>query len=224
VQPLDNPVWHALTGPQATVAEGTGLARRYRPEYSVFSALPDDPDAAAWNDLAALVGSDGYALLTHDVVRPASWDLHTSFPVHQMILEHDVSVDTARVVRLGAADVDDLTSLIRIAQPGPWADRTHELGDFFGIRDGNQLVAAAGQRMQLAEAVEISAVAALPEARGRGYGAAVTRAAADAILSAGAQPFLHVRADNLDAIRMYERVGFVIRRTTPVGLYHPSGN
>ena len=42
---LDNPVWHALAGPQATLAEGSGRASRFRSEVSVFAAVPDDATA-----------------------------------------------------------------------------------------------------------------------------------------------------------------------------------
>ena len=183
MQPLDNPAWHALTGPQATVAEGSGRARRYRAEYSVFSALPDDADPAAWNDLATLVGPDGHALLA--ARRGSARGLGTA------AILPDPPDDPrprradrygARSSQLGEADVDDLTTLIGIAQPGPWAERTHELGDFFGIRDTTNSsrppVSACGSPTPWRS----SAVAALPSARGRGYGAAVTRAAADAIL------------------------------------------
>ena len=51
MHPLDNPVWHALVGPHAKVAEGRGGARRYHPDYAIFAAVPDDADAAAWADL-----------------------------------------------------------------------------------------------------------------------------------------------------------------------------
>jgi len=45
VDPLQNPVWHALGGPQAVFAEAKGRARRFHPDVSVFGALPDTPDA-----------------------------------------------------------------------------------------------------------------------------------------------------------------------------------
>ena len=54
---LDNPVWHALTGPHATVAERAGRAARYVPDVAVFAALPDEPTPDAWDDLRELVGA-----------------------------------------------------------------------------------------------------------------------------------------------------------------------
>ena len=47
---LDNPVWHALTGPQATVAEGRGAALRYRSDVAPFAGLPDEDVAQHQKD------------------------------------------------------------------------------------------------------------------------------------------------------------------------------
>lgn len=44
--PLDNPVWHALTGPHANVALGRGAARHYPRDIAPFSAIAE-PTAAA---------------------------------------------------------------------------------------------------------------------------------------------------------------------------------
>ncbi len=51
--PLDRPAWNALAGPHAALAEGNGLARRYRPDIIPFAAARDDsPESLA--ALAAL--------------------------------------------------------------------------------------------------------------------------------------------------------------------------
>ena len=222
MEPLDNPVWHALTGPQVTVAEGTDRARRYRAEYSVFAAMPDDPDHTAWDELRALVGDDGHALLVPNLVPPTDWERVGGFAIHQMVCARPVRVTAAAPVGvLDADDVADMAELVTLAQPGPWAERTHELGAFFGIRDeSGTLVAMAGQRMHLPDAIEISAVACHPDARGKGYAASVIGATVDAIVARNQLPILHVRHDNEAAIRVYERLGFVIRTTFDVGMYH----
>lgn len=48
---LDNPVWYALTGPQADLAVGHGLARHYPRDITPFSAIAE-ATAAAYADLA----------------------------------------------------------------------------------------------------------------------------------------------------------------------------
>ena len=37
--PLDNPAWHALTGPHAAFALGRGMARHYPRDVAPFSAV-----------------------------------------------------------------------------------------------------------------------------------------------------------------------------------------
>jgi predicted GNAT family acetyltransferase len=49
--------------------------------------------------------------------------------------------------------------------------------------------------------------------RGRGLGTRLVQALIGSIRSAGEQPFLHAAADNANAIRLYEALGFTLRRT-----------
>ena len=55
--PLDNPVYAALTGPHAHLAETLGRAMRYQHDVSPFAGLPDEPTTADWADLARLAGA-----------------------------------------------------------------------------------------------------------------------------------------------------------------------
>lgn len=220
VDPLDNPVWHALNGPQSNVAEGTGHARRFRSEFSVFSALPDRPSTEAWADLAAVVGSDGMALLVPRHEPPAGWTQVGTFGVHQMVASAPVdAAPPAGFVELGPEDVDEMSALVAHAEPGPWSARTHELGEFIGVRRDGHLVAMVGQRMRLDSATEISAVCTDAQYRGQGLAAALTGVMATRIAAAGLTPFLHVMETNTAAIRAYERAGFDIRVTLQPGAY-----
>jgi ribosomal protein S18 acetylase RimI-like enzyme len=226
VDPLDNPVWHALCGPQATLAEGSGRARRYRREFAEFAALDDGADPEAWSSLTDVVGPGGFALvLTADKPR-VGWQVLGTFPVRQMVLDRDPSeiaeldgADDSRVELLGVSDAATMAALVAATEPGPWSTRTHELGDFAGVRLDGRLVAMAGQRMRLADAIEISAVCADPEHRGRGYARAVVATIAARTARAGCVPFLHVRDDNSAAIRVYESLGFRTRTVMRPGMY-----
>jgi predicted GNAT family acetyltransferase len=92
------------------------------------------------------------------------------------------------------------------AEPGPGEDRP-------------RLIAMAGERIRFPGHTEISAVCTHPDARGRGLATALTRHVARAILDRGETPILHVRRDNHDAIRVYERLGFTVRRGIDFVLY-----
>ena len=216
--PLDNPAWHALTGPHARFAEGAGAARRYRPEVSFFAAV-DRTGADAWAALADLAGPGGEVVLSRPVVPepPAAWREVRRLGGHQMVLAGGIAraagpLDTRSLRPLTLDDVPAMTALVEAAQPGPFVARTVELGGYVGFDDdAGRLVAMAGRRLALDGYVEISAVCVHPDATRRGLGAVVTAATAASILAEGATPFLHVARGNDTARRLYERLGFAVR-------------
>jgi predicted GNAT family acetyltransferase len=105
-----------------------------------------------------------------------------------------------------------MIELATLTEPGPFRERTIELGTFYGIVQGDRLLAMAGQRMRVPGFVEVSAVCTHPDARGRGYaGMLMSRVMRD-ILAEGATPFLHAYASN-PAVSLYRRLGFTQRRT-----------
>ncbi|UWZ49598.1 GNAT family N-acetyltransferase [Dactylosporangium matsuzakiense] len=115
------------------------------------------------------------------------------------------------LVRLGLADVPDMLALTEQARPGPFWARTIEMGAFYGVREEGALVAMAGERLAPPGWTEISAVCTAPHARGRGLAERVVRRAIDGVLGRGERVLLHVAAANTGAIRLYERLGFVVR-------------
>ena len=224
MNPLDNPVWHALTGPQENVAEGTSAARRYHPDFSVFAALPDAPGPDAWDDLATIVGPGQAALLVPDLEPLDGWRQLGTFAVHQMVgAEVAMPPLPAGFVELGPMDHADMAALVTATEPGPWCARTAELGTFVGVRHHGRLVAMVGQRMQLPEAIEISAVCTDPDHRGHGLASTLTAIMAARIAAADRTPILHVMHDNVPAVHTYERAGFSVRATLHPGAYQAPG-
>jgi predicted GNAT family acetyltransferase len=106
-----------------------------------------------------------------------------------------------------------MVALAQLTEPGPFRERTIELGAFFGIFESGRLVAMAGERMHLPHHVEVSAVCTHPDARGRGYARMLITTVIDGIRQRGKIPFLHSFADNYPANRVYESLGFRQRRT-----------
>src|ERR1700743_3496189 len=113
---------------------------------------------------------------------------------------------------LGQSDVPEMLRLTQQTTPGPFGPRTHELGQYIGVRVDGALAAMAGGRMRLDRAVEISAVCVSPEHRGKGYAAFLVSWLVRKLREEGAMPFLHVFTDN-PAIALYERLGFRTRKT-----------
>jgi ribosomal protein S18 acetylase RimI-like enzyme len=226
--PLDNPCWFALTGPHAGLAlsagdAGTGRRPRrpqvlaYPRDVSPFVALSPDFDDDGWAELAAVVGPGGDFALpgtasTLDRM-PADWERLIQLGGVQMVATDELQTapDPDALV-LGAEDVEDMLELVARTKPGPFLPHTYELGTYLGFRRAGALVAMAGERMHPAGWSEISAVCTDPGFRGQGLAARLIRAVAHGIRARGERPFLHTTADNANAIRLYETLGFVLRR------------
>jgi len=213
--PLDNPVWHALTGPQQRFADGSGLARRFRPDVTLFAAIAND-SSDAWADLAALVGPRGDAILARraPIVAHEGWRVLGTRPGFQMVLEREPAADDAPGTRpLTDDDVPEMVALVALTEPGPFRERTIELGGYCGIFVDGRLMAMAGRRADLDDFVEVSAVCTHPDGRRKGYAAAITSTVARGIIADGKTPILHVAESNPSAKAMYDGLGFVTRTT-----------
>jgi GNAT superfamily N-acetyltransferase len=206
---LDNPIWHALAGPQARFAMGEGRARGFHPEAAPFFAIADTSEAA-YRGLHAILGGASEARLfrAHEEPVPKGWTRTFDKPIVQMVCTRALPTRSeAHVVPLKPADNGDMLALAEATRPGPFGPRTAELGAYVGVRSDGQLVAMAGERFRLPGFTEISAICTLPAYRGKGYGAAMIAHLANAILARGETPILHVFPDN-PAIRLYAALGF----------------
>ncbi len=152
---------------------------------------------------------------------PADWSVLREMPGVQMVWDrfhHEAKSPmgteqpSGSPRPLGERDVGDMLALVAEAQPGPFLPRTIEFGGYLGIRRHGQLVAMAGQRLRPPGYTEISAVATHPGHRRQGLAELLIRAVVASVLGRGEVPFLHASADNTGAIRLYERLGFTLRR------------
>ena len=211
--PLDEPLWTALTGPHAHLAQRHGSAARYPADVSPFAAVARDGDDTRWVDLAALIGPGGVAVVPDAPAEPPrGFDRQAAIPGVQMDGSGLEAAPDPEAVVLGPADVPAMLDLVARTRPGPFLARTLELGTYLGIRRGGALVAMAGERMRPPGWTEISAVCTDPAYRGQGLAERLVRAVAVGIRERGDVPFLHAAADNHAGIRLYERIGFTHRR------------
>ena len=216
---LDNPIFNALRTDQSALAMSEGEARRYPPPIGPLAGAPDQSQAS-YDALRPLAEPGGLiGLFLHDPPSlPSGWSLFRGGVLTQMICLKP-NLDTAgrlaedvTLRRLVVSDVPAMMELAKLTEPGPFRERTFELGNFYGILAGDRLLAMAGQRMRVPGFVEVSAVCTHPDARGRGYAGVVMREVMRDIAAEGRTPFLHAIDDN-PAIRLYQKLGFTHRRS-----------
>jgi hypothetical protein len=213
IHPLDRPVWSALSTRQAALALGDGRALRLAPDFGLFAAAADGSEAAQ-AALAALVAAHGPVATVETEAQPLPPGLIAAPQpaVLQMIAERlSPAPPDFEVVELTDADGPQMLALATLTAPGPFFVRTHQLGDFVGVKQGGELIAMAGERMKPSGFTEVSGVCTHPEHRGKGYAAGLMGVVAGRILARGETPFLHVYASNTGAVGLYETLGYAVR-------------
>lgn len=216
---LDNPIWNSLRTRQACVALGDEQARRYPAEIGPLSGIAEETPACYGALRALLAGATDVVVLflPHAPQPVPGWNLLRSGPIHQMVRGERIPLDLAipegvDLRKLDGRDAAAMVELAELTEPGPFRLRTLELGTFYGVFEGGRLAAMAGKRMHLPGHVEVSGVCTHPEARGRGYARLLMSLVIDEIERDDDTAFLHVLIDN-PAIRLYESLGFRIRRS-----------
>ncbi len=217
LNPLSNAVWYALTGPQAHLSLGTGGARMFEVDVTPFCAVPDEPSRRDWEQLAQLLPVGGGALFRESISLPPDWQTGDIWPCLQLVLSDDSSAKstgiTAHTETLTHRDLPEILDLVSRTRPGPFLNNTLATGQYRGIRVKGQLAAMSGERMRLPGATEISAVAVAPEFRGRGLARRLISELVSQITERHELPFLHVVNTNVEAIKLYESMGFTISRS-----------
>ena len=223
---LDNLAWHALNGPQLSLADhsSNGAAVRYRRKVSPICAT-EQTGQEAWEGLGELTRPGGYVSLFRDKVStpPSGWAELFREEVSQYIAtelaDTPALADGLDLVRLGEPDAEEMLALAKLTEPGPFSINTYMTGDYFGVRRDGRLLAMAGQRMRATGWGEVSAVCVHPDGVRQGLGGAMTLAAAKAITDRGDQAVLHVRDGNDPAHALYLSLGFEVRRMITVGIF-----
>jgi GNAT superfamily N-acetyltransferase len=214
-----NPAWHALHGLHRHFAMRTAEACRYPADVAPFGAVAS-PGAAALKALRSLLlpGESIWLFGEHeglaDELRCAE-----RLECLQMLLEPGrapAPKPGPRVRRLTAVDASAMVRLTDLAFPGFFRKRTCAMGSYYGVFEGDALIAMGGERLMLEGLPEISGVCTHPDYRGQGYaqqliGQLMREHQRDALRS-----WLHVGAANVAAIALYERLGF--RQSNPITL------
>jgi GNAT superfamily N-acetyltransferase len=209
--PLHRPIWHALAGRQAQFAIGSGAALRFHPDVSPFIACAADSSEALCAAAALLEPGDAVLFLQRGPIPlpPGTRRVEGGQGVQMVASDFAASEPPPGIVALGEEDAGDMLALATLTRPGPFRARTHELSQFWGVKDlDGRLLAMAGERLKLPGMSEVSGVCTHPEARGRGLAALLSRHVASEIVRRGEVPFLHAYASNAGAIALYRKLGF----------------
>lgn len=215
---LDNIVWHALSGPQAHLSAGTDTARRFARGFSPLLGFadPQQPDFAA---LAPYCDSgEQFYCADWTGTAPEGWRVELEATMYRMVWEGPApAVDQAPEARpLRPEHADQAMALAALTRPGPFGPRTIELGEYFGLFEGERLVAMTGERMHAPGLREVSGVCTHPDQQGRGLARKLVAKVVRRQLQRGETPFLHVMTSNSSAVKLYRKMGFAIWREGPV--------
>jgi ribosomal protein S18 acetylase RimI-like enzyme len=211
---LDHPVWESLTTGHAGLARANGAARRYPSLVSPLAAV-SEPTPGAFADLAGLLAPEEHVgLVTAEpIVVPDGWQAFRSRPIEQMVCTEPTGDAPPAPLELGPSDVPEMIALTAATEPGPFLAETIRMGRYYGVRsDDGRLMAMAGERLKLAGFREISAVCTHPDFRGRGLARGLVAFLIAQIVREGSVPILHVKGENNEAKRLYEKLGFHVRR------------
>ncbi len=133
----------------------------------------------------------------------------------------DWAVDRAVDRAIGAVDVEpldmshreELTAFYQSSYPGHWfLPRMLQTGQYFAIRTGDSLVAAAGVHVYSPKyaVAALGNIATRPDARGQGFARRVIARLCQSLLEHTSTIGLNVHADNQPALHCYRTLGFEV--------------
>lgn len=211
---LDNPVYNALNSGDASLSFGTENIKFFDEAVSPFagfSGLHKNGFDALYEMLSP--GRNILYATTKPIDEPKGWQLIAAIKGLQFVFEQRNYNAQLPInpVPLNKTNVQEMVNLASLTKPGPFAERTIDFGNYFGIFEDGKLVAMTGQRLHVANYSEVSAVCTHPDYLGKGYASILLQQQLNIICGQEQIPFLHVREDNIRAIKVYERFGFKVR-------------
>ena len=209
-----NPVWHALQARQRRFAEVAGDACKYVTDVAPFAAV-GERDAEASRQLHSLLApKEIIYMMGEPPLEIPGLKVKGTLPGLQMVFPEgaEIAVTPHRakfeIKTLSCENAAEMVELTTLAFPGYFRSRTCEMGSYYGVRVGGQLVSMAGERFAFDRYVEISGVCTHPEHTGSGYAAALITRLLEDHRRDGWLSCLHLSAANQRAKNLYERLGF----------------
>ncbi|MCR8561114.1 GNAT family N-acetyltransferase [Mucilaginibacter sp. BJC16-A38] len=220
---LDNPAWNALCSGNNSLSNGNQFAKYFSPDVSPFTGLPA-ATVENFQHLHEITPVDGpFGLMTPVKVDfPQPWKMLREMDIVQMVCENPIErpmANQAEIIPLTEQNVPEMLALTKLTNPGPFLRRTIEMGHYRGIFKEGKLVAMAGQRLNPVPYAEISAVCTHPDHLGKGYAAQLLLDQIRRIKAARQIPFLNALTTNIRAIKLYESIGFTVRKEIFISIF-----
>jgi predicted GNAT family acetyltransferase len=190
----------------------------YHPEIAPFGAVKEYSDDNLKKFYEFLPANARVAISYEEEIKleEKKWKVLQHMDCCQMVYEKPVdsfvTEASSLIVPLGMQHVPEMLELTALTKPGPFSEKTILFGNYFGIFIDGRLAAMTGQRMNPVPYMEVSAVCTHPDHRGKGYAKALMLHVMKIILDNSFTPFLHVLTRNVNAIQLYESIGFRIRK------------
>ena len=215
---LDNPAWYALNSHHREFALGNEIVKRYLPEIAPFISCKPGHEGEFDQLNEWLIDGEIFYFIGDASSFPPSWTVEKELDCVQMTCEQPIPIKEYpnEIHPLTSGESKQLYDLIQLVQPGYYIEQTRLLGRYFGIYVDQQLVAVAGERLRFDGYTEVSGICTHPDFTGRQFGHQLTAHVANLNLIAGNKVFLHALRSNSRAIRLYEHLGFTLRRNIPI--------
>ena len=210
---LDNPIWQALSSYQKSFAIENSHAKILHPDIGLFCAIqtPNTQSLQALQSLLLENHATTALFSPQELEFSAGLDCLRTLEISQMVCQNLQASNHLEIHELTSEDVPAMLELVQITKPGPFARRTIELGQYWGIRVNQQLVAMTGERLHLPGFREVSSVCTHPDFQRQGLAQALITKVCQDIVARAEIPFLHVMSSNTGAAKVYEQLGFVQR-------------
>ena len=213
---LDNPALASLTGPHAHFAERRGRVLRYPLDVSPWLGLPDEPDADDWADLAVLAGPGAEVPVpayTGAVPGRLGGDLRPGGRAARRRRDRRAP-PTTRPYASAPPTCPRCSTSSSAPSPAPSCpapSNSAPTSASAGTAPSSPWPASGCTRRAGPRSARS---APTPPSAAPGLATRLIHAVAHGIRERGETPFLHTSATNTTAIRLYESLGFRLRRTT----------
>ena len=204
---LDSPIYHSLNEFHQKFCLNFGDSKFYHPEVASFGGSLDITQEEEIAEYAKIC-DDFLVFGAKPKLGSFKTDL-SQLVCDQYVLENRIDMDITEVIVLLTDDnQDELLDFVKKFYPHYFKNRTPELGRYFGIFKDDKLVAVTGERMQMSDMTEVSAVITDSDYFGKGFAKQLVTFVSGKIFDDGKTPFLHVAESNFGAKKLYEKLGF----------------